>query len=411
MFRWIVFFVVYILLDWYSFQAFKSITNYRLIYWLYWILSVLVIGNFVYEMLLNPSHLKVLIHAKSYAIGYLLVILVPKIILLIILFGEDIFRFANGVFHYYITDRKDTGYFPERRAFISKVAIGLAAIPFAGLLYGMFKGKYDFRVLKYTLNFEDLPDAFDGYRITQISDIHSGSFDNREKIEYAIDLINEQESDTILFTGDMVNNLSSEMIPWKETFAKLKAKDGKFSVLGNHDYGDYVEWDSEAEKEENLDKLKAIQKEIGFDLILNDNRYLEKNGDRIALIGVENWGRGRFKKAGDLKKAVSKIDAKDFKILMSHDPSHWEEQVINDDYHYHLTLSGHTHGMQFGIEIPGWIKWSPIKWRYKYWAGIYKEKGQFVNVNRGFGFLGFPGRVGIWPEITVIELKKGPENA
>ncbi|MDW5289266.1 metallophosphoesterase [Formosa sp. PL04] len=411
MLRWIIFFAVYVFLDWYSFQAFKSITKHRFIYWVYWLLSALVVGNFVYEMLLNPSHLKVLTHAKSYAFGYLLVILVPKLILLIVLLGEDIFRLPSGVYRYYKKDKKDTGYFPERRAFISKVAIGLAAIPFAALLYGMFKGKYDFRVLKYTLNFEDLPDAFDGYRITQISDIHSGSFDNREKIEYAIDLINEQESDTILFTGDMVNNMSSEMIPWMETFGRLKAKDGKFSILGNHDYGDYVEWDSEAEKEQNLEELKTIQKEIGFDLILNDNRYLEKDGDRIALIGVENWGRGHFKKAGDLKQAVSKIDANDFKILMSHDPSHWEDQVIDDDYHYHLTLSGHTHGMQFGIEIPGWVKWSPIKWRYKYWAGIYKEKGQFINVNRGFGFLGFPGRVGIWPEITVIELRKGAENA
>ncbi|MBP1838391.1 metallophosphoesterase [Formosa algae] len=411
MIRWILFFLVYALLDWYSFQAFKSITKQRYVYRLYWVLSALVLGNFVYQLLLNPSHLKVLTHAKSYAFGFLLVVIVPKLILLVVLGFEDLLRFPQGVYRYFTKDKQEFGYFPERRAFISKLAIGMAAIPFAGLLYGMFKGKYDFRVLKYTMNFEDLPEAFDGYRITQISDIHSGSFDNREKIEYAIDLINEQQSDTILFTGDMVNNLAEEMIPWKTTFSKLQAKDGKFSVLGNHDYGDYVQWNSEAEKDQNLEDLKAIQKEIGFDLILNDSRYLEKDGQRIALIGVENWGRGHFKKAGDLKQAVSKIDAHDFKILMSHDPSHWEDQVIHDDYHYHLTLSGHTHGMQFGIEIPGWVKWSPIKWRYKYWAGIYKEMGQYINVNRGFGFLGFPGRVGIWPEITVIELKKGSETA
>ncbi|MFB9053284.1 metallophosphoesterase [Formosa undariae] len=411
MLRWVIFFALYIFLDWYAFKAFKSITKHRFIYWLYWMLSALVLGNFVYEILLNPSHLKVLTHSKSYALGFLLVALAPKLILLIILGFEDLVRLPQGAYRFYKKDKTELGYFPARRAFISKIAIGLAAIPFAGLLYGMYKGKYDFRVLKYTLTFDDLPDAFDGYKITQISDIHSGSFDDREKIEYAIDLINEQQSDVLLFTGDMVNNVSSEMDPWKETFGRLKAKDGKFSVLGNHDYGDYVEWDSEAEKEQNLDELKAIQKEIGFDLILNDNRFLEKGGDRIALVGVENWGRGHFKKAGDLKQAASKIDAKDFKILMSHDPSHWEDQVIDDDYLYHLTLSGHTHGMQFGIEIPGWIKWSPIKWRYKYWAGIYKEKGQFINVNRGFGFLGYPGRAGIWPEISVIELKKSPKNA
>ncbi|NOY48794.1 MAG: metallophosphoesterase, partial [Chlorobi bacterium] len=246
--------------------------------------------------------------------------------------------------------------------------------------------------------------------ITQISDIHSGSFDNREKIEYAVNLVNEQQSDIILFTGDLVNNKAEEMLPWKEVFSKLEAKDGMFSILGNHDYGDYVRWETDADKKQNLKDLAKVQQEIGFDLLLNESRFLEKNGQRIALIGVENWGKG-FKQKGDLAKAVQDINANDFKILMSHDPSHWEYEVIDDDYHYHLTLSGHTHGMQFGIEIPGWFKWSPVKWRYKYWAGIYKQKGQYINVNRGFGFLAYPGRVGIWPEITVIELKKGTNNA
>jgi hypothetical protein len=286
------------------------------------------------------------------------------------------------------------------------VALGIAAVPFGALLFGMYKGKYNFKVLKYTLEFDDLPDAFDGYQITQISDVHSGSFDNREKIEYAIDLVNKQKSDVLFFTGDMVNNKSEEMLPWKALFSTLEAKDGKFSVLGNHDYGDYVDWNSEEEKQQNLEDLKKLQKEIGFDLLLNDSRYLKKGNDKIAIVGVENWGRGGFKKAGDLKKAVEKIDKNDFKILLSHDPSHWEDVVLHDDEHYHLTLSGHTHGMQFGIEIPGWIKWSPAKWRYTYWAGVYKELGQYINVNRGFGFLGYPGRVGIWPEITVITLKK-----
>tara|TARA_R110000868_G_scaffold86232_3_gene241930 strand:- start:3714 stop:4586 length:873 start_codon:yes stop_codon:yes gene_type:complete len=286
------------------------------------------------------------------------------------------------------------------------MAMGIAAVPFGGLLYGMYKGKYNFKVLKYNLEFDDLPDAFDGYQITQISDVHSGSFDNREKIVYAIDLINKQKSDVLLFTGDLVNNKAEEMHPWKELFSTLEAKDGKFSILGNHDYGDYVDWNTEEEKAENLEDLKKLQKEIGFELLLNDSRYLTKGNDKIALIGVENWGRGGFKKAGDLKKATKNIQKNDFKILLSHDPSHWEDKVLHDDDHYHLTLSGHTHGMQFGIEIPGWIKWSPVKWRYKYWAGIYQELGQYINVNRGFGFLGYPGRVGIWPEITVITLKK-----
>src|SRR5690606_32320905 len=302
-------------------------------------------------------------------------------------------------------------YFPARRQFISKIALGLAAIPLASIIYGIYKGRYNFKVLKYTLHFEDLPQAFDGYKITQISDIHCGSFDDMEKVKYAVNLINEQESDVILFTGDMVNNKAEEMHPYMDIFTNLKAKDGKFSILGNHDYGDYVTWESHEAKHRNLEDLKSLQKQMGFDLLLNESRYLQKKGDRIALLGVENWGIGGFKKAGDLKMASKNIDEKDFKILLTHDPSHWEKVVIKDDYHYHLTLSGHTHGMQFGIEIPGWIKWSPSKWRYKYWAGLYNVAGEYINVNRGFGYLAFPGRVGIWPEITVIELKKGKKVA
>ena len=235
--------------------------------------------------------------------------------------------------------------------------------------------------------------------------------DNREKLEYGVNLINQQAADTILFTGDMVNNKASEMIPWKDLFGSLRAKDGVYSVLGNHDYGDYVRWESKEVYAQNLEDLKKIQKDMGYDLLLNESRFIERDGQRIAIVGVENWGKGGFKKAGDLRKATENVEPDDFKILLSHDPSHWEECVVNDDYHYHLTLSGHTHGMQFGIEIPGWIKWSPVKWRYKHWAGVYEEFGQYLNVNRGFGYLAYPGRVGIWPEVTVITLKKGMKEA
>jgi uncharacterized protein len=332
-------------------------------------------------------------------------------VIMIMMFGEDILRVPQAAFRYFTEGSDPSGsYMPSRRVFVSKIALGLATIPFASFLYGMIIGKYNFKVLKYALYFEDLPEAFDGYKITQISDIHIGSFDNKEKVEYAIDLINEQASDAILFTGDLVNNRADEMLEWKDSFAKLTAKDGMYSVLGNHDYGDYVRWDSEELKLQNLKDLQKVQKDIGFDLLMNESRFIEKEGQRIAIVGVENWGKD-FKQKGDLKKASQTVDANDFKILMSHDPSHWEYQVIDDDYQYHLTLSGHTHGMQFGIEIPGWIKWSPVKWRYKYWAGIYEQKKQLINVNRGFGVLAYPGRVGIWPEITVIELKKGSKPA
>ncbi|PXX25882.1 metallophosphoesterase [Arenibacter sp. ARW7G5Y1] len=405
MLRWIVFIVIYIVLGIYTLQAIKAATRYPWVYYAYMVFSLFVLGNFIYQFTLGDAPGRVLSVPKSYAFGLLLAMLTFKLITIVFLFSEDIFRFLTAAYHKTFGGTKEFS-LPQRRRFLSTLAMGIAALPFSALLYGMVKGKYNFKVLKYDLEFDDLPSSFEGYQITQISDVHSGSFDNREKIEYAIDLINRQKSDVLLFTGDMVNNMAEEMLPWKDLFSTLSAKDGKFSVLGNHDYGDYVDWESEEAKRNNLIDLKNLQKEMGFDLLLNDSRYLQKGEDRIALIGVENWGRGGFKKAGDLKKAVSKIDKDDFKILMSHDPSHWEDQVLKDDYHYHLTLSGHTHGMQFGIEIPGWVKWSPAKWRYKYWAGVYEELGQMINVNRGFGFLGYPGRVGIWPEITVITLKK-----
>jgi len=190
------------------------------------------------------------------------------------------------------------------------------------------------------------------------------------------------------------------------TFSELTAPFGKFSILGNHDYGDYRSWESETAKADNLQRLKEIHKEIGFRLMLNESLKIEKSGEHITLIGVENWGKGRFQKYGDLDKAIADVEDQDFKILMSHDPSHWDAKTLQHPKHVHLTLAGHTHGMQFGIEIPG-FKWSPIKYMYPQWAGIYNEKNKYLYVNRGFGFLAYPGRVGILPEITVITLEKG----
>ncbi len=404
MIRFIIFILILLVLDIYAYQAFRFLVKNRWGMAIYFIITVFIIGGLFYQF--STGDRRNWSTTTHFFIVAFVIMLVGKIVLIVSMFGEDVFRFLEGL--YYKLSGKSTSYvLPSRRKFISQLALGLATIPFAGILYGVFKGRYNFKVLNYTLHFEDLPEAFDGYRITQISDIHSGSFDNKEKVEYAIDLINKQASDAILFTGDMVNNEASEMEPWKESFGRLQAKDGKFSVLGNHDYGDYVPWESRAAKAANLRRLKEIQKEMGFDLILNDTRFLERGNERIALVGVENWGTGGFKKAGDLNKSISQVRSNDFKVLMSHDPSHWEHEVIRHKEHFHLTLSGHTHGMQFGIEIPGWFKWSPVKWKYKYWAGIYEEMGQYINVNRGFGFIGFPGRVGIWPEITVIELRKG----
>lgn len=408
MLRLIIFIAVLVALDIYAFQAFRFLVKNRWDTLIYFVITAFVIGGLFYQFATGDRRNWTAM--TQFFIVTFIIMLVGKLILIGTMFGEDVFRALEGL--YDKISGKTTKYaLPSRRKFISQLALGLAAIPFAGILYGVFKGRYNFKVLKYTLHFEDLPAAFDGYRITQISDIHSGSFDNKEKVEYAIDLINQQASDAILFTGDMVNNEAAEMEPYKDSFSKLNAKDGKYSVLGNHDYGDYVPWETPELKAANLERLKDIQAEMGFDLILNDTRFVEKNGERIALVGVENWGAGGFKKAGDLNKAIRNVKSEDFKVLLSHDPSHWENEVIQHKEHFHLTLSGHTHGMQFGIEIPGWFKWSPVKWRYKYWAGVYEEMGQYINVNRGFGYLAFPGRVGIWPEITVIELRKGTKTA
>ena len=352
MIRWIIFILIFGIIDFYAFQAVKTIFRSRAVNLLYLVISLIVIGNLIYQI--SSSGRSGGLNTKmNFAIGFFLTLYIPKIVIMVMMFGEDILRVPQAVFRYFTEGSDNSGsYMPSRRVFVSKLALGIATIPFVSFLYGMYQGRYNFKVLKYTLHFEDLPEAFDGYRITQISDLHIGSFDNKEKVEYVIDLVNEQASDALLFTGDLVNNRADEMLEWKDSFARLNAKDGMYSILGNHDYGDYVTWESEDLKIKNLKDLEQVQKEIGFDLLRNESRFIEKDGQRIAIVGVENWGKG-FKQKGDLKKASEAIDANDFKILMSHDPSHWEYEVIDDDYHYHLTLSGHTHGMQFGIEIPG----------------------------------------------------------
>ena len=403
--RWIFFVVIYIILDIYAYQAFKTVTRHSWIYWIYLALSLGVLGYLLYQF--NVPDKQGLTGARSYAIGFFLAFFVPKLILFILLFGEDLVRVVVSGLQK-IFNSNEAYALPSRRKFISQIALGIAAIPFASLLYGMYQGRYNYKVLKYVLHFDDLPETFDGYRITQISDVHSGSFDNPEKIKYGIDLINEQQSDAIMFTGDLVNNTASEMDNWKQFFGQLTAKDGVYSVLGNHDYGDYVNWDSAAAKKANLDALKEVHREMGWNLLLDEHRKISRGNDTISVVGVENWGAG-FKQVGDLDRASAGLSENEFKVLLSHDPSHWQEKVKKDNKKFHLTLSGHTHGMQFGIEIPGWFKWSPVQYRYEHWAGIYEEAGRFLNVNRGFGFLAYPGRVGIWPEVTVIELRKGPK--
>lgn len=397
----ILFTITYFFLVFYSNQALKTLKVSKRVRGFFFLVSVLIVLNVLLQWFFRNKAVSAVF--QQYSTGALLTWFVTLFVVSSTLFLEDIQRLIVSLFR---KKNIHTPKFPTRRKFVSLLALGLAFIPFVSVVYGVTKGKYDYKVWKYTLYYEDLPEAFDGYRITQISDIHSGSFDNRKKIQHGIDLINQQESDAIMITGDIVNNLAAELLPWKDVLKQLKAKDGVFSVLGNHDYGDYSAWESPEAKAKNFQLLKQIQKEMGFDLMLNEHRYIEKDGQKIAIVGVENWGYGRFSKYGDLNKALKGIANEDFKILLSHDPTHWEYEVLPQGKNIQLTLSGHTHGMQVGIEIEGLVKWSPSEWKYKYWGGMYEESGKKLNVNRGFGYHAFPGRVGIWPEITVIELRK-----
>ena len=408
MIRWVIAIAILLLIEVYAYQAFKTISKSKWVAIGYEIISLLIIIFVVYQITQfdrSTGQNKM----SLFTAGLLLVTLLPKVVITLVLFGEDLFRLPMTIIHYFSHPKSFEGHIPERRKFVSMIAMGLAAVPFVSLLYGIFVGKYDFRVIKQTVEFDDLPDEFDGFTITQISDVHSGSFDNPEKINYAIDLINEQKSDVILFTGDIVNTHATEMYPWIDTFNRIEnPKFGKYSVLGNHDYGEYVSWPSAKAKNDNFEAIKDLHRQIGFKLMLNENIKLNKGTESIALVGVENWGHN-FKQAGDLGKASEGLTTEDFKILLSHDPSHWEFEVKNHPKHFQLTLSGHTHGFQFGIEIPGIIKWSPVQYVYKQWAGLYKNfenLGRYIYVNRGLGYHAYPGRVGIWPEITVIELKK-----
>jgi predicted MPP superfamily phosphohydrolase len=274
---------------------------------------------------------------------------------------------------------------------------------FGSLVYG-FNNKYRYDVKRIRLSFDNLPNAFKGFKVVHISDIHSGSLTNKEAVMKGVEKILEEKPDLILFTGDLVNNVADEMNGYMDVFDKLKAPMGVYSTLGNHDYGDYVNWDSKELKAANLDRLKQIHAELGWRLLMNEHVVLEKDDDKIALLGIENWSaKARFPKYGDLRRAYKGVAGHPFKILLSHDPSHWKAEVITDYPDIDLMLAGHTHGIQFGVEIPG-LKWSPVQYVYKEWAGLYKKDKQKLYVNRGFGFLGYPGRVGILPEISVIEL-------
>jgi predicted MPP superfamily phosphohydrolase len=358
----------------------------------------------LFSKFIHPANFLGYFHFIS---GTFILFYIPKLIFIFINLIDDIFHFFKKILKRAKAKEPETeqkGETISRNQFLTRLGIIVAGVPFLSIAYGIKWGRFNYTVRKHSLNFDTLPDSFHGTRIVQVSDFHIGSFiNNPEKVEEAVEIINNQNADLLLFTGDFVNNVSSEMDPFFKMFDQFKANIGKYSILGNHDYGEYIPWSSSEERARNLERLIQIQKQLGFNLLLNDSRKIDLKGEQIELIGVENWGLPPFPQYGDLNKALSKVNPNSFKILMSHDPNHWDKQVLKHT-NIDLTLCGHTHGAQFGIEIPGW-RWSPVNIRYKHWGGLYGEGNQLLNVNTGIGFIGFPGRVGIPPEITVIELK------
>lgn len=407
---WIIALVIF-LLDFYVFQALKTVSQQgsdrarQAIYVTYWVVSFLTIAtmlSFPYIQFLQTSKV-----FRNYVFAILIGLFLAKLIGSLFFVADDIRRGAlllmNKIFP--LSGAQYMG--PEgqgipRSTFLSWLGLGLGGTLFGTLLFG-FGNKYNYQVKKIKLRFDNLPDAFKGMRMVHISDIHSGSFQDIRAVNKGIDLILKQQPDIIVFTGDLVNDRATEMEPYQNSFARLTAPLGVYSTLGNHDYGDYVQWPSAQAKIDNLEALKKVHANMGWKLLMNEHVILEKKSEKIALLGIENWGaKARFPKYGKMDLAYPGTENIPFKILMSHDPSHWDAQILPEYPSIDLMLSGHTHGMQFGLENP-YFKWSPVQWMYKQWAGLYEQGNQKLYVNRGYGFIGYPGRVGILPEITVIE--------
>jgi uncharacterized protein len=408
---WLILIGFMILLDLYVFQVVKYLSQAAasktkpVIFISYWIISVLAI-----VVLLALPY----IHASSWPKGVknslfaiVIALFFAKLIAAVFFLIDDmrrLFQWGAGKIFFSKTEGETIQESDpiSRSVFLSWVGIAVGGGLLGSLVYGL-SNKYSYQIKKHRLSFAGLPNAFKGLRVLQISDIHSGSFTDKKAVEHGIDKALKLSPDIILFTGDLVNNTADEMAGYMDTFSRLRAPMGVYSVLGNHDYGDYVEWPSPDAKKQNLDKLKNIHGELGWRLLMNEHVVIDKHDAQIAIIGVENWSaKKRFPKYGDLSKAYHGSQPIPFKILMSHDPSHWEAEVLPVYKDIDLMLSGHTHGMQFGVEIP-WFKWSPVQYVYKQWAGLYENSHQKLYVNRGFGFLGYPGRVGILPEITLFE--------
>jgi len=398
-------------IDFYVFQVVKmlcqgsSSRTKSIVFNTYWTLSIAIIVLFVFLPFLNaerwPKNLRNYLFATI--VGFFFAKLIASVFFLIDDLRRAIQWAVGKIFFRNTEGESEMNEGISRSVFLSWLGIGIGGTLISSLIYG-FSNKYNYHIRRVPLAFSNLPPAFRGLKIVQISDIHSGSFDNKKAVEKGVQMILDLQPDLILFTGDLINDRATEMNGYEDVFSRLKAPMGVFSTLGNHDYGDYVKWRSLDARNQNIENLKNLQTAMGWRLLMNEHVVLEREGQEIALIGIENWSaKARFPKHGKMWEAYPGTEKYPFKILMSHDPSHWDAEVRPKYGDIDLTLAGHTHGMQFGIEIPG-FRWSPVKYVYNQWAGLYEEGRQKLYVNRGYGFIGYPGRVGILPEITLIEL-------
>ncbi len=407
---WVIL-VFLLLLDFYIFQVLRHVTqgwslrSRQAMLIGYWVVSIGVAVVFVFMPQLGADNWPKAV--RSYVFATIVGLFFSKLIASVFFLVDDVRRGVQFTAGKVIpkaraaSEEKEEGI--SRSSFLSWLGLAAGSTLFGTFMYG-FTNKYNYSVKRHRLSYGNLPSAFKGLRILQISDIHSGSFTDPIAVQKGVDRIQQLNPDVILFTGDLVNDRAVEMEPYKEIFSQLKAPLGVYSVLGNHDYGDYYQWESRAAKEQNLANLIQLHADMGWRLLMNEHVVLEREGEKIALLGIENWGaKANFPKYGNLSNAYKGAEQYPFKILMSHDPSHWDAEVRQTYPDIDLTLSGHTHGMQFGVELPG-FKWSPVQYVYKQWAGLYETEQQKLYVNRGFGFIGYPGRVGILPEITILEL-------
>jgi uncharacterized protein len=419
MFLIILLFIV-LIVDFYFYQGLKTVIRsypvrrqkvIKLIYWLFTIMVITYMAISAFRFFQWPIFIRI------YFTSFIFIVFVSKLFASIVLILEDLVRIFKWIFQKIkmIASPKlkleDENFRNSRLKFINQTAMFIASIPFLHMFYGMFKGAFNYTIHKNRIILPNLPKSFNGLKIVQISDIHCGSFYSTEPLETAVKMINDLKADIVFFTGDMVNDYAKETDRFVNILKGIKAPMGVYSVLGNHDYADYVQWGSEEEKQENLNKMISRQRsDFGWNLLLNENKIIERNGERLAIVGVENIARSeRNPRYGNLETALIGTEDISCKLLLSHDPYHWDAEVSEHFPEIDITFSGHTHGMQFGIEVPG-IKWSPIQYIYEHWAGLYNKGKQFIYVNRGLGFVGYAGRAGIWPEITLHELKSGNES-